>query len=467
MIMLKLLRRASRSAIWLAAGSFLAVTWLLWAWTPTPFATGLCVQLGLALACFAAYRAGAKATANSAALQRLQDVGTVVVEASSRQNYGFVLFEGSATRMKEGLQALVGHLGDYQQGMARAADTVAQVKALAQEVREDSESGAGQTAESAAAASRAARIAQETQHIVDALNDHSKQIGEIVTLISSIARATHLLSFNASIEAARAGDAGRGFAVVAAEVQRLASQTQGATDNVRTRVESIVATCAKVSTAIGTLGEIVSSNAAGANAASSSLSRIIRQIETLNDSVSLLAASAQAHSQESQQLHELGEQIGRSLLDSIEQVSMIKGANDQIFDSGIDLKENLRVLDRRDAADAYALLPICELIRSYTAKAIKLGTADAAMEYRGRCESLGSEITSLLDGLRHLGGGKAGSFAEEFRRHFDQYRSYCLDTLEHVRNGQIDAALRQIGARNVPKYVELKAVLLRHLGEVG
>jgi len=62
--------------------------------------------------------------------------------------------------------------------------------------------------------------------------DDSEKMEEILELISDIAEKVNLLSLNASIEAARAGDAGRGFAVVASEISKLADSTAEATKNI-------------------------------------------------------------------------------------------------------------------------------------------------------------------------------------------------------------------------------------------
>ena len=93
---------------------------------------------------------------------------------------------------------------------------------------------------------------QETAEAIDA-------IGEAATFIESIAGQTNLLSLNASIEAARAGDAGRGFAVVASEIKNLAEQSAKSANNVQTIIKTIMEKSEQSTESAKAISEAVSS----------------------------------------------------------------------------------------------------------------------------------------------------------------------------------------------------------------
>ncbi|MEZ5235929.1 MAG: methyl-accepting chemotaxis protein [Acidimicrobiales bacterium] len=156
---------------------------------------------------------------------------------------------------------------------AGAADEVfraiQEVAVAADELTGATGSIAGAAAEAAGVAARAADMTVRTDGAVASLGGSSREIGDVVEVITAIAAQTQLLALNATIEAARAGEAGKGFAVVAEEVKALAQQTTQATEQVAPRVNAIqqdaeraVAAIGEIRTIIGSVNDIAANIAA-------------------------------------------------------------------------------------------------------------------------------------------------------------------------------------------------------------
>jgi methyl-accepting chemotaxis protein len=82
-------------------------------------------------------------------------------------------------------------------------------------------------------ADRNGQVVAEAVIAMSRIDESSRKIADIITVIDEIARQTNLLALNAAVEAARAGEAGRGFAVVAAEVRSLAQRSSQAAKDIK------------------------------------------------------------------------------------------------------------------------------------------------------------------------------------------------------------------------------------------
>ena len=145
-------------------------------------------------------------------------------------------------------------------------ETASALEELTSTVRQNAENATHASKLAASAEGIAAKGGDVVSRVVgtmDAINDSSKQISEIIGVIDGIAFQTNILALNAAVEAARAGDHGRGFAVVASEVRLLAKRSADAAKEIKILIgessSKVGAGSALVAEAGATMAEIVAS----------------------------------------------------------------------------------------------------------------------------------------------------------------------------------------------------------------
>ena len=84
------------------------------------------------------------------------------------------------------------------------------------------------------------KVVGQVVETMNLINDSSKKVGEIISVIENIAFQTNILALNAAVEAARAGEQGRGFAVVATEVRNLAQRSAAAAKEIKAMIGNSV-----------------------------------------------------------------------------------------------------------------------------------------------------------------------------------------------------------------------------------
>jgi aerotaxis receptor len=171
--------------------------------------------------------------------------------------------------------------------------TAASMEELASTVRQTADNAnlvAEQTTRSSATAVQGQQAIRSVSESMGAIEQSSRKVSEIITVIESIAFQTNILALNAAVEAARAGEQGRGFAVVASEVRGLAQRSANAAKEIRDLIGASV--------------DEVARGARQMHEASSIVDDVASEVRKVTDLVSEIRAATQEQSQGISQVNE-------------------------------------------------------------------------------------------------------------------------------------------------------------------
>ena len=180
-----------------------------------------------------------------------------------------------------------GNVNQLQEAMRHSTEQIYEINQVA-------EKSSKQTEEMTIATEKATSLMQ-------GLKESALRIGDVTKVVLQISEQINLLSLNASIEAARAGDAGRGFAVVAGEVKKLADETNNSISQIQEVVKELNEMVEEASDSVGSVSNsvaVVGSDIQGVHLAidqqntaiqevMSTIELFAQQISQLNESINI------------------------------------------------------------------------------------------------------------------------------------------------------------------------------------
>jgi methyl-accepting chemotaxis protein len=223
--------------------------------------------------------------------------------------------------------ALSTRTDEQAQALEVAASAMSKISIAASLTRDKAQSACELASETRAVASRGEENIQSAIRSMEKISEESRRVKIILELIDGIAFQTNILSLNASVEAARAGNQGRGFAVVASEVRNLAMRSESAAREIRqlmdasststehgtVQVEHAAQTMREIHSSISGLSQLVTELSAMSEQQNLSIEQIQQSIKSIDRSVhhnvQHVAETLQVAQQQQQQANALKQAI--------------------------------------------------------------------------------------------------------------------------------------------------------------
>ena len=214
-------------------------------------------------------------------VKRVQESGIQVTSSATQLSSSSKELETTLTEQVASTNEVVSSAKEISATTQSLVGTMATVAQLSQEAA--GAAGSGQTGLKRMEATMG-KMATASTAIAQKLADINTKVGNItsvVTTINKVADQTNLLSLNAAIEAAKAGEFGQGFAVVAREIRRLADQTAVATLDIEQMAKEMQSSVSSGVMGMEKFAQEVQGAVREVNEVSAQIARIIEQVQSL------------------------------------------------------------------------------------------------------------------------------------------------------------------------------------------
>ncbi len=183
----------------------------------------------------------------------------------------------------------------------------------------------------------------EAEKRIKRLGERSQEIGGIVNLINNISERTHVLSLNASMHAASAGEAGRGLMVVVDEVKRLAENSREATSEIESLVNNIQLETADTINVMNTVITDVVEGTRLAEEAGERMNETRSTTQTLVESVVRIAQNSARQAKVAKELRERAGKIDETTLATNKEMLQQAELSDELVDAAQELQRSVSV----------------------------------------------------------------------------------------------------------------------------
>ncbi|NEX62382.1 methyl-accepting chemotaxis protein [Noviherbaspirillum galbum] len=211
-----------------------------------------------------------------AALKEMNDnLGRIVTEVRN----GTEQIATGSTQLASGNQDLSSRTEEQASSLGETASSIDELTSTVKQNADNAQQANTLARTAADVASEGGEVISRVVDTMSAINESSKKVADIVSVIDSIAFQTNILALNAAVEAARAGEQGRGFAVVASEVRTLAQRSANAAREIKQLIDESVL---KVETGSSLV-----------NQAGATMGNIVEQVRRVTDIIGEITSASQ------------------------------------------------------------------------------------------------------------------------------------------------------------------------------